>query len=80
MKRLVTKIETVTDQELIECMRFFGERMKMVIEPTGGLGLAGLKKMVASGEVPAGSKVGVIISGGNVDLQRYCNLISTSNE
>lgn len=75
MRKRVHKIITVSDEELIDCMRFFGERMKMIVEPTGCLGLAGLKKLVACGEVPAGSNCGVIISGGNVDLARYCQLV-----
>ena len=77
MKKLVDKIITVSDQELVEGMRFFGERMKMIVEPTGCLGVAGLKKLVQSGEIQAGSKCGVIISGGNVDMARYCQLISS---
>eukprot|EP00581_Thalassiosira_minuscula_P007322 CAMPEP_0183703432 /NCGR_PEP_ID=MMETSP0737-20130205/1174_1 /TAXON_ID=385413 /ORGANISM="Thalassiosira miniscula, Strain CCMP1093" /LENGTH=339 /DNA_ID=CAMNT_0025930183 /DNA_START=80 /DNA_END=1099 /DNA_ORIENTATION=- len=78
MKEHVSEIITVTDEELVEGMKFFGERMKMVVEPTGCLGLAGLRKMVKSGEVPEGSNCGVVISGGNVDMKRYCELISSS--
>ena len=48
--------------------------MKMVVEPTGVLGLAGLK---TCGLNLKGKKCGVIISGGNVDLQRYAKLISS---
>lgn len=77
MKKHVSQIITVTDEELIQDMKFFGERMKMVVEPTGCLGLAGLRKMVANGEIPKESKCGVVISGGNVDLKRYCELISS---
>lgn len=77
MQKHVNKIVTVTDEELIEDMKFFGQTMKMIVEPTGCLGLAGLRKMVASGEVPKGSNCGVVISGGNVDLERYCRLISS---
>ena len=78
MKKHVSQIITVTDAELINGMIFFGERMKMVVEPTGCLGLAGLRKMVASGEVPKGSSCGIVVSGGNVDLKTYCELISSS--
>lgn len=76
MKRCVHKIITVTDQELVDDMRFFGERMKMIVEPTGCLGIAGLRKLVASGEVAPESNCGVVISGGNVDMARYCQLLS----
>lgn len=77
MQKHISKIITVTDAELIDDMKFTGQTMKMIVEPTGVLGLAGLRKMVASGEVPKGSNCGVVISGGNVDLERYCRLISS---
>lgn len=77
MKQHVSKIITVTDEQLIEEMKFFGERMKMIVEPTGCLGLAGLRQMVNNGEIEKGANCGVIISGGNVDLERYCMLISS---
>ena len=76
MQKEVEKIMAVSDAELVSCMRFFGERMKMIVEPTGCLALAGLKKAIASGEVLPGSRCGVIISGGNVDLSRYSELLS----
>ena len=59
--------------ELVAAMRFFAERMKMVVEPTGGLGYAAARRMKAE---LAGRRVGVIISGGNVDLQRYAALLA----
>ena len=77
MKQNVKKIITVTDDELIHEMKFIAERMKMIVEPTGCLALAGLRKMVMNGEIPKGSICGVVISGGNIDLPRYCRLIST---
>lgn len=80
MKEKVTKIITVSDEDLVEDMKFFGERMKMIVEPTGCLGLAGLRKMVQSGEIPKGSRCGVIVSGGNVDLGRYSQLILSSKK
>jgi threonine dehydratase len=76
MKKRVAKIITVSDEELIVGMRYFGERMKMIVEPTGCLGLAGLRKLVKSGEIPPGSNCGIIISGGNVDMARYCALLT----
>ena len=68
IQQLVKSIVTVSDAQLITTMRFFAERMKMVVEPTGCLGAAALLE----GVVPArGKKVGVIISGGNVDLAAF---------
>ena len=78
MKQNVPEIITVTDDELVNVMDFFGERMKLVVEPTDYLGLAGLRKMVKSGEVPKGSSYRMVLSGGNVDKKRYCELISYS--
>jgi threonine dehydratase len=73
IQRLVKEIVTVTDAELAATMRFFAERMKMVVEPTGCLGAAAL----LHGAVRApGQRVGVIVSGGNVDLSRYAQLLT----
>jgi len=67
MRRHVDEMLSVPDEALIEAMRFAWERMKLVVEPTGALGLAAL----LTGRVPAaGRRVGVILSGGNVDLAR----------
>ncbi len=71
--RLVSRIETVSDEQLVRTMRFFAERMKLVIEPTGCLAAAA----VLEGVVPAhGRRVGVILSGGNVDLARFATLLA----
>jgi threonine dehydratase len=72
IRRDVTDIRTVTDAQLVDGMRFFAERMKMVVEPTGCLAFAAA---VADAPVLKGAKVGVIVSGGNVDLARYAALL-----
>ena len=73
IRRLVREIVTVSDAQLVRTMRFFAERMKMVVEPTGCLAAAALLE----GVVPArGQRVGVIVSGGNVDLARYAGFLS----
>jgi threonine dehydratase len=65
IQALVSGILTVSDNQLITTMRFFAERMKMLVEPTGCLGAAALLE----GAIDLrGQRVGVIISGGNVDL------------
>jgi threonine dehydratase len=71
IRRDVADILTATDEQLIEAMRLFFGRMKQVVEPTGCLGLAGFD---AVRDRLAGKRVGVIISGGNVDLARFCEL------
>ncbi|MFZ3117964.1 MAG: threo-3-hydroxy-L-aspartate ammonia-lyase, partial [Variovorax sp.] len=72
IRRDVADIRTVSDAQLVEGMRFFAERMKMVVEPTGCLAFAGA---VADAPSLQGAKVGVIVSGGNVDLARYAALL-----
>ncbi len=67
IRRHVDEMTSVPDAALIQAMRFVWERMKLVVEPTGVLGLAAL----LVGRVPApGKRVGVILSGGNVELER----------
>jgi threonine dehydratase len=73
IRHQVADILTVTDAELIECMRFFAMRMKIVVEPTGCLGFAALR---AQGERIKGQRVGVIVSGGNVDVAQYAALLA----
>ena len=72
VRRDVQDILTVTDAQLVEGMRFFAERMKMIVEPTGCLAFAGA---VHGGLPIAGKRVGVIVSGGNVDLKRFGELV-----
>lgn len=77
IRRDVDDIVTVSDRELVECMKFFAERMKIVVEPTGCLGLAAAKAMQ---QQLHGKRIGVIISGGNVDLHRYSELLMQTYE
>lgn len=72
IKRDVTDIVTASDAQLVQAMRFFAERMKMIVEPTGCLGLAAVTQMK---DALKGKRVGVIISGGNVDIARFCELM-----
>lgn len=72
IRRLVADVLTVSDAALVAAMRFFAERMKMVVEPTGCLGAAA----ILDGTFPiAGKRVGVIISGGNVDPNTLARLM-----
>lgn len=73
IKRDVDDILTVSDAQLVECMRFYAERMKIVVEPTGCLGLAAARAMK---DQLRGKRVGIIISGGNVDIDRFCSLLN----
>ena len=71
IRRDVDDILTATDHELVEAMRFYASRMKLIVEPTGCLSLAAARTM---GAPLRGKRIGLIISGGNVDLQRFCAL------
>ena len=72
IRRLVTDVVTVSDAALVDAMRFFAERMRMVVEPTGCLAAAA----AFTGAVDVrGKRVGVVLSGGNVDLARFAELI-----
>ncbi|MEY4645269.1 MAG: hypothetical protein RLZZ596_2100 [Pseudomonadota bacterium] len=74
IKNHVADVLTATDQELIESIKFLAERMKMVVEPTGCLGLAA----ACHGKVPLqGQRVGILLSGGNVDLHRLAQWLSS---
>jgi threonine dehydratase len=71
--RDVDDILTVTDDELVQCMRFFAERMKIVVEPTGCLGFAAARRMK---DQLRGKRVGILVSGGNIDLARLGGLLA----
>lgn len=68
ISRDVDDVLTASDAELVECMGFLASRMKTVVEPTGCLGFAGARQHKAS---LAGRRIGVLLSGGNVDLGRF---------
>ncbi|UEP50269.1 threo-3-hydroxy-L-aspartate ammonia-lyase [Burkholderia ambifaria] len=75
LRRDVDDILTATDAELVDCMRFFATRMKIVVEPTGCLSFAAARRMK---DELKGKRVGIVISGGNVDLENFCTLVSAS--
>jgi threo-3-hydroxy-L-aspartate ammonia-lyase len=73
IRNAVDDILTASDDELVACMRFAAERMKLLFEPTGCLGFAAARALRGKFD---GAKVGVIVSGGNVDLARFCGLLA----
>jgi threonine dehydratase len=68
IRRNVDEIVLVSEKEIIDAMRFLWERMKLVVEPSGAVSLAGFLKAKMDAK---GRKVGVILSGGNVDLAGF---------
>lgn len=69
----VEDMVTATDEQLALSLRFFAERMKIVVEPTGALSFAGAQY---GGLDIRGARVGILISGGNVDLARYAQFLA----
>jgi len=73
IKALADDIVTVEDAALVEAMKFFAQRMKLVVEPTGCLAAAA----AFSGAVELkGQRVGVVLTGGNIDLARFASLVA----
>ncbi len=73
IRRAVTDILAVEDAALVQAMRLLAGTMKLVVEPTGALGLAGAQLLGGS---LRGRRVGVLLSGGNVELARWAALLA----
>jgi threo-3-hydroxy-L-aspartate ammonia-lyase len=69
----VSDMVTVSEQEIVAAMRFLWERMKLVVEPSGAVALAAL---LHREPLKGRGRVGVVISGGNVDLTLACSLLT----
>src|SRR5262249_17628909 len=67
IRKNVAAIGTASEEAIVRAMRMTWERMKIVIEPSAAVPLACLLQRSADF---AGAKVGIIVSGGNVDLDR----------
>lgn len=72
IQKHVSEVITVTDDEIVAAMRLIWERMKVVVEPSGAVPLAAAIK---AREKLKGKRIGIILSGGNVDLQRAFKLM-----
>ncbi len=71
MKERLDEVVLVEEDEIVDAMAFLFSRLKLVTEPTGAVGVAA----VLSGKVAAaGGRVGVIVTGGNVGLERFLSL------
>jgi len=69
--QLVDEIVTVTDAQIVEAMRFAFERLKLVVEPSGAVGIAAVREGLVGG-----GRIGVIVSGGNVGADRFAELLA----
>ena len=72
IRERVAGIVTVSDDELVEAMRFLFERLKLVVEPSGAAGVAALM----AGKI-GGERIGVILSGGNIGAERFAELLAS---
>jgi threonine dehydratase len=72
VKQRVAEIVLASDEEMVQTMRFLFERLKTVVEPSGACAPAA----VMAGRV-TGERIGVVISGGNVDAERFSRLVAS---
>ena len=70
-RRLVDDVVTVSDDEILDAMAFLFDRLKLVVEPSGAVGIAAL----LTGRIGASGNVGVVLSGGNVGAARFAALL-----
>ena len=74
IQKNVKEVLTVTDKQLVEGMAFYYKHLKLVVEPTGCLSVAAAFNLPPHLNIK-GKRVGIIVSGGNVDLKRYLSLL-----
>ncbi|MDZ7582138.1 MAG: threo-3-hydroxy-L-aspartate ammonia-lyase [Deltaproteobacteria bacterium] len=72
VRKYVDDMQTVSEDAIMEAVRFLFYRLKLVVEPSGALGVAAL----LSGHRPSGAKIGVILSGGNIDGPTMTSILS----
>jgi len=75
-RRLVDEVVTVTDEEIVQAMAFLFDRLKLVAEPSGAVGIAAL--LGGRLDDARGRSIGVVLSGGNVGAARFAELVSTA--
>jgi threonine dehydratase len=68
---VVDEVVLVSDVEILAAMRFLFERLKLVVEPSGASGVAAL----LAGRAEVSGRVGVVVSGGNIDARRFASLL-----
>lgn len=78
VQKLVERVVTVTDAQIVEAMVFLHDRLKVVVEPSGAAAVAAL--MSGGVECDPSTRVGVILSGGNVGAARFAELVGTKRE
>ena len=74
IRERVDAVELASDDEIRAAMRFLFERVKLVVEPSGACALAAL--LAGRIDLDGAERIGVVLSGGNVDAERFATLIS----
>jgi len=74
-RELVDEFVSVDDAEMVEAMAFLFDRLKVVVEPSGAVGVAALLQ----GRVPPDGNVAIVLSGGNVGARRFAELVRSSD-
>lgn len=80
LQKTAEGVLTVSDEEIIETMKFFLFRMKLLVEPSGAAAAAAVLHGKLPGEAKGGKRVGVILSGGNIDPELLSSLLSQAGE
>jgi threonine ammonia-lyase medium form len=75
IQRLVDDVTAVTDDEILTAMTFLFDRLKLVVEPSGALAVAA----ILAGRVRQPGRTGVILSGGNIDVHRFTQLVARNH-
>ena len=79
IKEFVDDIITVTEEQIIDAMKFYWERMKIVVEPSGAVPLAGLLSGNIESSLIKNKRIGIIISGGNIDLSDFFSTLKKTH-
>ncbi|HRP48248.1 MAG TPA: pyridoxal-phosphate dependent enzyme, partial [Trueperaceae bacterium] len=84
LSRYLAGVVTVTEAEIADAVRFYASKSRLVVEPTGAISLAALRRLLSEGAVDgisllAGPTV-VVASGGNVDPTMLCDLLAAKVE
>ena len=79
IQEYVDDIVTVSEEQIIDAMKFYWERMKLVVEPSGAVPLAGLLSGNIEPSLIKNKRIGLIISGGNIDLSNFFAILKADS-
>ena len=79
IKEFVDDIITVTEEQIIDAMKFYWERMKIIVEPSGAVPLAGILSGTIESSLIKNKRIGIVISGGNIDLSNFFSTLKKTH-